>query len=130
MPTIYAASESSLQVNGEAVEGVRAIEYRHMRSRSNVYAIGQTERIGTVSGPEGVEGRLVLASASPALDDMGGTSFQLTASLRHGEATTTLTFDDCYLLDHGYRMAVGEHGESTYTFTATRVRRRAEGSEE
>jgi hypothetical protein len=122
VPTIFAASESRLQLNGEEIEGVRAIDYRHSRARANVYSIGQTERIGVVSGPQFVEGRVIVASTSPAFDAVGGELFQLTALLRHGETSYTVTFDDCFLSENSFEMELGGHGESVYRFTAARVR--------
>jgi hypothetical protein len=123
MPTIFAASESSVQVNGEAVEGVRAIEYRHFQARTNVYGLGSVERIGLISGPQVVEGRLRVASTSQALNALvGDAQFQITAQLRHGPAQMIVTFDECFLQEKSFDMGVGGHGEAVYSFTATRVR--------
>ena len=66
MATLFAASESSVMVDGEAIDGVRAIEYRFQQQRSNVYALGSTERVGMVSGGQTVEGRLRVASTMPS----------------------------------------------------------------
>ena len=123
MPTIFAASESQVLVNGEVVEGVRAIEYRHQQVRENVYALGSTERIGMISGPQFVEGRLKVASTSAALNALtGDAQFQITAQLKHGATTMTVTFDECYLQEKTFNVGVGGHGEATYAFTATRIR--------
>jgi hypothetical protein len=125
MATIFAANESSVQIDGEAVEGVRSIEYRQISVRQNVYAIGSAERIGMVSGPQSVEGVLRVASTSAKLNGIGGTQFQLTAQLRHGDGTMTVTFDECFLQSKSFEMSVGSHGEATYGFTAARVREEA-----
>ncbi|HLF78730.1 MAG TPA: hypothetical protein VJB57_14720 [Dehalococcoidia bacterium] len=126
MPTIFAASESKVLVNGEPVEGVRVIEYRHQQVRENVYALGSTERIGLISGPQFVDGRLKVASTSPALNALNGESqFQITAQLKHGSSVMTVTFDECYLQEKTFDIGVGGHGEATYAFTATRVREEA-----
>ncbi|MBP0445847.1 hypothetical protein J8J14_13790 [Roseomonas sp. SSH11] len=122
MPTIYAASESTVSLDGKPIEGVRALEFRQARQRTNVYALGSTERIAVISGPESVEGRLVVASTSPALDAVGAGMFQLMATLRHGETSRTVTFDECYLTGRSFAMSAGEHGEGTYMFSAARVR--------
>jgi hypothetical protein len=123
MPSIFAANESSVLVDGEAVEGIRAIEYRQQRTRSGVYALGSAERIGIVSGPQSVEGRLRVASTSQKLDGLDPeVAFQISAQLRHGEQTMTVTFDECFMLSKGFEMGVGSHGEAEYSFTATRVR--------
>lgn len=123
MPTIFAANESSVLVNGEPVEGVRSIEFRRHQVRENIYALGSAERIGMTSGPAGVEGRLTVASANATLDGVpADQSFQVTAQLRHGETAMSVTFDDCFLLDKSFSLGVGGHGEAVYSFTAARVR--------
>ncbi|MCU0300128.1 MAG: hypothetical protein MUF35_00805 [Candidatus Nanopelagicales bacterium] len=123
MPTVFVANESAVLVNGEAVEGVRAVEYRRATVRSDLYAIGAAERIGVVSGHHSVEGRLRVASASRALDALGGDDvFQISAQLRHGETTLTVSFDECLLTEKSFAMGAGGHGEAVYAFTATRVR--------
>ena len=129
MPTIFAANESTLMLNGEPVEGVRSLKYRRTQVRENVYALGQSERIALVSGPKAAEGTIVVASTSPGFDALGEELFQITAQLRHGDTATTVTFDDCYLLEKTFDMAVGSHGESSYRFTATRVREEAQSAE-
>jgi hypothetical protein len=122
MPTIVAAAESQVLLDGQPVEGVRAIEYRTQHGRSSVYALGSTERIGIVAGPQIVEGRLRVASTSPALAALAAdTAFQLTAELKHGATTVTVTFDECFLTERGFSLAVGEFGEAVYGFTATRI---------
>ena len=123
MPTLFAANESSVMVDGEAIEGVRAIEYRRQQVRNSIYALSSAERIGMTSGPQIVEGQLRVASTSTKLDGIGGdTAFQIAAQLRHGDTKMSVTFDECYLMEKSFDMSVGEHGESVYAFTATRVR--------
>jgi len=110
-------------VDGERIEGVRAVEYRHEQARENVYSLGGAERIGIVSGSQFVEGQIRVASTNSALDGkMGDNQFQVTAQLQHGETTMTVTFDECYLLDKSFTIGVGGVGEALYRFTATRVR--------
>jgi hypothetical protein len=123
MPTIFAATESSVLVDGEVIEGVRSLEYRHQQVRSNVYALGSAERIGMVSGVQMVEGRLKVASTSAKLNGFTGDArFQVVAQLKQGETQMTVTFDECYLLDKSFDISVGGHGEAMYSFTAVRVR--------
>lgn len=123
MALIFAANESSVQVDGEPVEGVRSIDYRHRQVRQNVYGLGSAERIGMVSGAQSVEGVLTVASTSPKLNGLAGdTSFQIVAQLKQGESTMTVTFDECFLLEKNFEMGVGSHGEATYSFSAVRVR--------
>jgi len=122
MPTIYAANASSVLVDGQAVEGVQALEYRRAAERANVYAVGSAERIDVISGPISVDGRIRVASASPALDAKLGDDFiQITVVLRHGDTEVTLSFQDCLLTEKSFGLGVGGHGEATYGFTATRV---------
>ena len=115
-------------VDGEAVEGVRAIEYRHQQLRTNVYALGSTERIGMVSGGQQVEGRLRVASTNGKLNGLAGDRvFQVIATLKHtGPDNKTkqmvVTFDECYLLDKNFSLETSGHGEATYTFSAIRVK--------
>jgi len=123
MPTIFAANESSVLLNGEPIEGVRSIEYRFQQVRENIYALGSVERIGMASGPQTVEGQLMVASTNPQMDGLDkAEAFQISAHLRQGDVQMTVAFDDCYLLEKSYNMAVGGHGEALYRFTATRVR--------
>ena len=122
MPTLFAANESSVMIDGEAVEGVRAIDYRNHQSRDNVYALGSAERIGIISGPQFVEGKLRVSSTSAKLDGIkGDTQFQIIAQLRHGETTMTVTFQECYLIEKSFDLSVGGLGEAVYNFTATRI---------
>jgi hypothetical protein len=126
MPTIFAANESSVMLNGEAVEGVRSIEYRHKQTRQNIYALGSAERVGMASGPQSVEGRLHVISTSASFNALTGDApFQITATLKQGETAMTVTFDDCFLLEKEFAMAASGHGEAVYSFTATRVREEA-----
>jgi hypothetical protein len=128
MPTLFAASESSVMVDGEAVEGVRSIEYRHQHMRANVFALGSTERIGMVSGGQYVEGRLRVASTNGKLNGLSGDQvFQVIATLKHtrpDNKTTQMvvTFDECYLMDKGFSIETSGHGEAVYTFSAVRVK--------
>lgn len=123
MPVVYAANESSILVNGTAVEGVRSVEHRSVAVRTDLYAVGSSERIGVVTGPRNVEGRIRVASSAPDLDALTGDEFfQVTAPLRQGATTVTLSFDECLMVEKSFTMSAGGHGETVYAFTATRVR--------
>jgi len=124
MTTIFAANESAVLVDGEPVQGVQAIEYRRRTARTNVYAVGGAERIGVVGGPIQVEGRIRVASTSPLLDRSRGAGefLQITAQLRRGDQTVTVAFDEVMLTEKSFEMTTGGHGESVYSFSATRVR--------
>jgi hypothetical protein len=123
VPTIFAANESRVMVNGNAIEGVRSLAYRRAQARESVYAIGSAERIGVVSGSAVFEGQLRVASTAQPLDEIpADTSFQISAVLTHGDARMTVTLDECYLQEKSFDMSVSSHGESVYSFTATRAR--------
>jgi hypothetical protein len=123
MATIVAANESTVLLDGKPVDGVRSIEYRQTQGRDNVYALGSAERIGMTSGAQVVEGRLRVASTNPALAALTtDKSFQISAQLKHGDTKVTVTFDECFLTEKSFALAVSSFGESTYAFTATRVR--------
>jgi hypothetical protein len=121
--TIFAANESSVQVNGTPIEGVRSLEYHYQQARSNVYALGSPERVGVVSGAQFVEGRIRVASTAAPLDGLAvDASFNVLMTLKHGETTVEVAFDECFLTEKTFDMSVGGHGEAVYTFTAVRVR--------
>jgi hypothetical protein len=123
VPTIYAANESAVLVDGEPVAGVRSLEYRRHQIRRDVFAVGGAERIGVVSGAHTVNGMLRVASASPVLDAKTGDEFfAISAQLRHGDTAVSVSFDECLLTTKSFEMSSGRHGETVYAFTATRVR--------
>ncbi len=122
MPIVFAANESALLVNGEAVEGVRAVEYRTNTERNDLYAVGSSERIGVVTGHRSVQGRIRVASSAPSLEKMVGDAFfHISAPLRQGDTEMTVSIDECLLTGTTFSMDAGAHGETTYEFTATRV---------
>jgi hypothetical protein len=121
---IYNAFASEVKVNDETIEGLQAIEYRQVKNRSDVGAVGTDERIAVYFGTKIVNGKLRVASANVTLDTLlgGNTEFSISATLKHGETTRQVSFDNCYLDDKTFQMAAQGHGETVYTFTATRVR--------
>jgi hypothetical protein len=123
VPTIFAANESRVLVNGNAIEGVRSLAYRRAQAHESVYAVGSSERIGVVSGNAVFEGQLRVASTAQALDEIAaGKSFQISAVLSHNDVKMSVTLDECFLEEKSFDMSVGGHGESVYSFTATRAR--------
>jgi hypothetical protein len=119
--TIFAANESQVLVNGKAVDGVRSLEYRVVQTRENIYGLGTNERIGMVSGAQVLEGRLRVVSTSPLLDQLGANeAFQISAVLVHDSTKMNVAFDECYLQERTFDLAVGGFGETVYAFTATR----------
>lgn len=121
---IYTAFASQVKVNEETIEGLQAIEYRQAKNRHDVGAIGTDERIAVYFGLKLVVGALTIASANPTLDGMltANTSFTLAVMLKHGDTTRNVTFDGVYLDQKKFNLGPGTHGETIYTFTATRVR--------
>lgn len=124
MATVFTANSSGIQVDGKAVDGVRGIQYQLVRDQSEVFALGSHERISVYYGPSRVLGRIQVASASPALDALtsGGASFQVVANLKHGQGARSVAFDECHMERKEFSLGTGEHAETTYVFTATRVR--------
>ena len=120
--TIFAANESSVQVNGSPLEGVRSIDYRAQRARTNVYALGSPERVGMISGPQSVDGTIRVASTAAVLDKLAPeATFDLLVSLHHGQATTEVAFHECVLTEKSFDMSASGHGEAVYSFPAIRV---------
>ncbi len=124
MAEIYTAFSSEVKVNEETIEGLQAVEYNQSNSRKHVGAIGTNERIAVYFGLKIVEGRLSVASANKTLDGLlqSRETFSIIATLRHGETTRTLSFDDCYMEDKEFALGAEGHGQTIYAFTATRLR--------
>ncbi len=130
MPTILSAKESQVLLagpNGGAgapIEGLQAINYRVIRGRQDIPAIGTDERIGVDFGLKVVAGTLTVKSTSEALDAIltNNDTFQLTANLKKGDLLKTVAFDECYLDDKQVMLNIEGVAVTSYTFTATRVR--------
>ena len=124
MAQVYTAFASEAKVNEETIEGLQSIEYRQVKNRHDVGAIGTDERITVYFGLRVVVGRLRVASAVPTLDRLLDTNeeFSISAVLRHGETTRNVTFDGCFMDEKTFSISADVHGETIYSFTATRVR--------
>lgn len=124
MAKVFTANSSGVLVNNEPVEGVRGVDYQQTREHNEVFALGGDERVAVYYGARRVRGRLRVASASAALDALtaSGEMFQVVCNLRHGQASRSVAFDDCYMESKEFSMASGGHGETVYSFSATRVR--------
>jgi hypothetical protein len=124
MPQIYTAFASEVKVDDETIEGLQSIEYAHSKSRSDIGAIGTDRRIAVYFGLRVVTGRLNVASGNARLDGLleGNQAFSISATLRHGEASRQLAFEDCYLDQKRFAMNSEGHGEAIYEFTASAVR--------
>jgi hypothetical protein len=124
MPEIYTAFASEVKVNEETVEGLQAIDYKVVTNREHVGAIGTNERIAVYFGLRVVTGQLRVASANKTLDGLlkSEAQFTIAATLKYGDTTRHVTFDNCFMEDKQFSMSAQSHGESIYSFTATRVR--------
>lgn len=124
MPQIYTAFSSEVKVNQETIEGLQSIEYTMVKNRQHVGGIGTDERIAVYFGLKVVTGKLRIASANKTLDDLlqKNTEFSIIATLKHKDTSRKLTFDACYVEDKEFSMDAQAHGETVYSFSATRVR--------
>lgn len=124
MAEIYSAFSSEVKVNEETIAGLQSIEYNMERSRKQIGAIGTDERIAVYFGMKLVTGRLRVASANKTLDGLlqSAAEFSIAATLQHNETVRHVTFDACYMEDKEFSLSALSHGETVYTFTATRVR--------
>ncbi len=124
MAQLFTAFSSEVKINEETIEGLQSIEYNVVKNRQQVGAIGTDERIGVYFGIKNVAGRLRIASINNTLDGFlqANTSFSVSAILRNGDASRTVSFDNCYLEDKAFGLSAEGHAETVYAFTATRVR--------
>lgn len=130
MASVFTANSSAVLIGGERVPGVRSIDYQHRRAQESVYALGSAERVAVIYGGTSVAGRIVVASASEALDALlaSGESFQVVTNLSARpdlEAERTVAFDGCYMTGKTFNLSAGGHAEAVYEFTATRMREEA-----
>jgi hypothetical protein len=124
MAQIFTAFASEVKINEETVEGLQSIEYNVVKNRQQVGAIGTDERIAVYFGIKNVVGRLRVASINGTLDGFlqSNQSFSVSATLRNGDASRAVSFDNCYMEDKSFALGAEGHGETIYSFTATRVR--------
>lgn len=124
MPQVFTAFASEVKVNEETLEGLQSIEYSMVKNRQHIGAIGTDERIAVYFGIKLVNGKLRVASINKTLDGFlqANTEFSISATLKQGEAARKVTFDSCFLEDKAFSMISDGHGETVYSFTATRVR--------
>ena len=124
MAKIFAANSSGVLVDNENIEGLRSIDYQLVRDQFEVAALGTHERVGVYYGMNHVKVRLRVASTSPKLDQLAntGNAFQVVANLKHGQAARSVAFDECFMEGKEFAMSASGHGETIYSFSATRVR--------
>lgn len=124
MATVFTANSSGVLVDGQAVPGIRGIDYELTREQNDIFALGSDERISVYYGSTRVFGRIHVASTNPTLDQkaLQGTSFQIVANLSNGAGGRSVAFDDCYMERKEFSIATAGHAETVYVFRATRVR--------
>ena len=121
---IYTAARSEAKVNEETIDGLQAIDYRVVRNRHDVGAVGTNERVAVYYGLTMVVGRLRVASVNAKLDEL----LKIWRFLRHLRApdprrhpNATSAFQQCYMEDKAFALDTEHHGETVYTFTARSV---------
>jgi hypothetical protein len=124
MPQIYTAFASEVKIDDETIEGLQSIEYSHAKARADVGAIGTDRRVAVYFGTRVVTGRLHVASGNATLDGLleGNEAFSISATLRHGEASREVAFEEVYLDDKSFQLSAEGHGLAVYSFTASAVR--------
>jgi hypothetical protein len=124
MPQVFTALASEVKVNEETIDGLQSIDYNVVKNRQDIGAIGTDERIAVYFGLKTVLGKLRVASINATLDGLlqSNDSFSISATLKHGDATRKVSFDACYMEDKAFGLGAEGHGETVYSFTATRVR--------
>lgn len=128
MATVFSANKSSLLIDGEAVEGVQSLAFRVTTEREDIRSVGSDERVAVSFGLRVVNGEVVIRSTANLLDDKltQRSSFSMVAALKQGtgadEPQRSYAFDDCYVESKYLSMAASGTAETTYVFTATRVR--------
>ena len=128
MPTILAATRSSVLLDGEPIEGLQSLTYKVLKNREDIPAIGTDERVDVSFGLKTVEGTLKVKSTNSVLNEhlANNTRFQIVANLKKElgitQATQSVTFDDCFLDDKDFGIDASGVAVTTYSLTATRVR--------
>ena len=128
MPTVFSANHSSLLIDGDAIEGVQSLAFRVVTEREDIRAIGADERVDVSFGLRTVQGEVAVRSSSVVLDDKLAqrVGFNMVASLKKGagpdDPQRSYSFDDCFVETKQFAMGASGTAETTYVFTATRVR--------
>jgi hypothetical protein len=128
MPTVFSANHSSLLVDGDPIEGVQSLAFRVVTEREDIRAIGSDERVDVSFGLRTVSGEVVVRSTAQVFDGKLATrtSFNMVASFKKGQGADdparSYAFDDCFVETKHVAMPASGTAETTYVFTATRVR--------
>jgi hypothetical protein len=131
-PLVVSANVSNVKCDGEVIPGLQSIDYKIVRARKNVHAIGIHERLGTDYGEMYVTGALRVRSAYPKFDKLMAEEkpFQLVVELKKGtQSIGTISFDECALESNGFSMDANGQALSEYAFSGTRIRSKMGGTE-
>jgi len=124
-PVVVSANVSNVKCEGEVIAGLQSIDYKIVRARKNVHAIGIHERLGVDYGEMYVTGILRVRSSYPKFEEYMATEkpFQIVVQLKKGtEEVGTITFDECCLESNRLTLDANGQAISEYTFTGTRIR--------
>jgi hypothetical protein len=122
MPLVFSARDSEVRVGNDLIEGVRAVEYRSIRDRREVTAIGSDERIAVYYGARSVTGRLRVASTSAVLDGLLTTPAGSGGRHLAAAETSAPSPDECWLECKQVDLADLAATVRPSTTSATRVR--------
>jgi hypothetical protein len=127
---IYSATQSTVMIGPDVIEGLQSIEYKISRSRQDTVAVGKPLRVGIEYGVKIITGKLKVKSRCQMLDeklskpDLKDAVFSMQAQLKKDDSDTpqkTIDFQGCYLDDREFEMSVNGVGIAVYTFSATDV---------
>jgi hypothetical protein len=124
-PIVVSANVSNVKCDGEVIPGLQSIDYKIVRARKNVHAIGIHERLGIDHGEMYVEGVLRVRSAYPHFEELMAEekTFQLVVELKKGtEQVGTISFDECSLESNRLTLDANGQAISEYAFNGTRIR--------
>ncbi len=129
--TLVAANASKIQIDGKDVRGVTSIDFKITRSKEDIQSIDTQERLGAYYGALKVTGSLKVKSAYEELDKKmyvdvpKVATFQIVVTLYpqgKDSKVRQITFDECILEGKSLAMSANGIPETTYEFSATRVR--------
>lgn len=122
---MVSANVSNVKCDGEVIPGLQSIDYKIVRARKNVHAIGLHERLGIDHGEMYVAGILRVRSSYPHFEELMAQekTFQLVVELKKGtEQVGTISFDECSLESNRLTLDANGQATSEYAFNGTRIR--------
>jgi hypothetical protein len=131
MSMLIAANASQITIDGKVVPGIQSIDFKITRNRQNIHAISTEERLGAYYGALFVQGSVKIKSGYDALDKKMYETiptlkfFQIVVQLQPqsvDKPVKKITFDECILEDKTFAMDAAGVAQTTYNFTATRIR--------